>query len=173
MTMRIGICGTQCSGKSTLAKYIAAEKNLPLIADIAGDFKSRDTSLSQINIMHSQIGKENLYGDRFVTDRTVLDNIAYQMYLDPEIVLNGTEHDVGRHMINHPYDLIVFVNEYFKLIPSEHRSMDERQQKWVFHYLRGSINYFTNLFDIPLCTVNGSTQHRYNIIQEFLEYEYD
>lgn len=165
--MRIGICGTHCAGKTTLAKFIAERDGYELIADVAGDFINREQGSVQLDIAKAQMVRERLAGDNFVSDRTVFDNIAYQYEIDPSLYMNLSA-EYKEHLMEHPYDLIVFVDEYFPIEDAPHRSNSEVQQKWIYNFLRDNLSQFTLGYQIPYCVVFGPTEQRYEMICDFL-----
>ena len=90
--MRIGICGAQGTGKSTLAKVLAKELQLPLITEQARLVAKRMGVVSeselrqrpkkeqiefQINCLVQQIHAECSHPGGFVSDRTTIDNAVY------------------------------------------------------------------------------------------------
>lgn len=174
MSMRIGICGTQCSGKTTLAQFISDAQDLPFIADVAGKFTDRNTVEAQRLISIAQMDAEKMAGDYFISDRTIVDNMAYFQYVD-KTAAESMQLAWDAHMQEHPYDLMIFVAEYFPLEDSPHREMDEAQQKWVHKYIIDNVYKFTKHYKIPLLTVFGSTKQRYAMLCDawFKQYEYD
>ncbi len=164
--MRIGICGTQCSGKTTLAKYIANCEHIPALLDLAGQFDNRHLMSTQIAIADYQMQSERGHQDGFVSDRTIFDNIAYQSYLDPQFTFC---HQIYReHLQRCPYDLVVFVDEYFPIEDTGHRSINIEQQSYVYYFLKTRVPEYTRSASIPLVCVCGSTEHRYDMICDFL-----
>lgn len=87
--MKVYICGSHSCGKSTLARYISTQYNLPMISEVARIILSEqelqiDTLRSDINIadkyqsdvFERQLLEEKKYKD-FVSDRSLLDVLAY------------------------------------------------------------------------------------------------
>src|SRR5690606_10278039 len=90
--MKIGICGSQSTGKSTLAKLLAERLGLPLITEqarfvaqtmaIRSEIDLRATAPSvqarfQQKCLQAQKIAEMAHPNGFVSDRTVIDNAAY------------------------------------------------------------------------------------------------
>lgn len=88
--VRIAIIGPQGSGKSTLANTLAKVIRFPLITEVArtaarvlkipqdGMWLSPALgSLWQISIIYEQLASERRLNNAFVSDRSVIDNIAY------------------------------------------------------------------------------------------------
>ena len=85
---KIGICGAHGTGKTTLARIISEQYNLPIISQLMRNFwqeygvmdfeklpKDVRTTFQKESLLR-QIDAEDSTED-FVTDRTVLDQIAY------------------------------------------------------------------------------------------------
>lgn len=124
--MRIGIIGAHGTGKTTLAEKLAAEYNLPLIkeqARIVAKELGLDTLYNltleqriklQRGILEKQMAEEKKYYDQgFVSDRTVIDNLAYWYYYNLHNLATfefGTAlYKVREYLKELPYDLIVYV----------------------------------------------------------------
>lgn len=167
--MRIGICGTQCSGKTTLAKHIANCEHIPALLDLAGQFDNRHLMSTQIDIANYQMQSEWEHRGGFVSDRTIFDNIAYQSYLDPQFkFFHKMYPKYYDHLQRCSYDLVVFVDEYFPIEDTGHRSINIEQQSYVYYFLKTRVPEYTRSASIPLVCVCGSTEHRYDMICDFL-----
>ena len=88
--IRIYLCGTHSSGKTTLARWTADTYGIPLISEVARavlaemetDLVSLRTNLKfvrdyQQKIFKRQVAAEEKAGPTFVADRSGLDNLAY------------------------------------------------------------------------------------------------
>lgn len=88
--MKIGILGTACAGKTTLAKELSEYFKFDLIKEIARDYsKERLASeLIQYDILFKQIRAEMFADRNVITDRTIIDNyIHIERLLKPKLHL--------------------------------------------------------------------------------------
>lgn len=175
--MKIGIAGTHCSGKTTLANYLAMELNLPLIEEIAANYKEKDRQKmeTQLAILNSQIEAENQC-DSFVSDRTVFDNLCYCTYHFNVDMENRKEifDKCIRIFTKHallgkcaPYDVIVLIDDYFPLEDNGVRNLDIGQQQFI-HKLVHLCQNLMRLTGAKLIHVHGSTEARISQIMEAL-----
>ena len=154
--MRVGICGTHCSGKTTLARALAAEFDLALVEEVAAAFprESRGSLATQFAIQQAQIAAERAAGPDFVSDRTVLDNAAYIEWCARHVpqesplsvytaIWKGQDAAIA-HLLAAPYDLLVFVDEYFPPEENGVRSLDADQQVFVHKRLAGSLAFYVH-----------------------------
>lgn len=90
MSGRIYFCGSHGTGKSTLAKWLAAARGLPLIDEVASEVISRypvgfdalrvnvgAITTYQHSVFREQLAREAAHPGGFVSDRTALDSLAY------------------------------------------------------------------------------------------------
>ena len=77
--MKIGLIGTSCSGKTTLAKQLSEHFKFTLVEEIAREYFVEFLSLesTQYEILFKQIQREMWAGKNVVTDRTVIDNYIH------------------------------------------------------------------------------------------------
>lgn len=167
--MRIGICGTHCAGKTTLAKALSEKYGWPTILDVAASMPC-ETITDQLAIMSEQIGNEIFMVDRyggFISDRTVLDNWAYitRLYKDNESLCEMATYLKLYHLRCMPYDMIIFVNECFPIEDNGHRSTDVALQTYIFNLLTQDIRFVAMEDNIPVCVVKGSTEERIKQIE--------
>jgi len=171
--VKIAVCGTHCSGKSTLVDYISETLHIPPINEVAGHFseEERKNLATQLDILQSQIHEE-LSHDHFISDRSVIDNCAYIHFhahlKNMESVYKETKKFVNDYLNKHPYDLIIFVDEYFPLVDNGIRNLDANQQKDVFDYLKKHITHLSKRFNIPTLFISGNTHMRYKTVEEWL-----
>jgi nicotinamide riboside kinase len=171
--VKIAVCGTHCSGKSTLVDYISKTLEVPIIKEVAGRFteKERQNLATQLDILQSQMNEE-ISREDFISDRSVIDNCAYIRFHSHRnnipSVYKETKKFVNNYLTTQPYDLIIFVDEYFPLVNNGIRNLDENQQKIVFEYLKKHITAVAARYNIPLLVIRGSTRKRYELVKEWL-----
>jgi nicotinamide riboside kinase len=185
---RIGISGSHCSGKSTLVDALAARKEFegyPLIKEVAARFprEKRQFLATQLDIMTAQIEEEMKY-KFFISDRTVIDNIAYSLLNFEQSVAGKTELDTvmtrmkqfcsclaleSEYISRKPYDLMVFVDEMFPIEDNGNRCLNEEYQIWIYNFLKEEIYAAGNLYGIPVLYVEGSIEERIKMILAALE----
>jgi nicotinamide riboside kinase len=185
---RIGISGSHCSGKSTLVDALAARKEFeeyPLIKEVAAQFPRgrRQLLTTQFDIMTAQIKEEMKY-KFFISDRTVIDNIAYSLLNFEESVSGKTDIDTvmarmkqfcfclnleSEYIARRPYDLMVFVDEMFPIEDNGNRCLNEDYQVWIYNFLKNEIYAAGNINRIPVLYVEGSTEERISMILAALD----
>jgi GTPase SAR1 family protein len=181
---KIAICGSHSCGKTTLLNAltkISMFETYPVINELAAKYdpKSRESIEVQYKIMQHQAHAERIYIEnynKFISDRSVLDNIAY--------CTNSRNHVVNRnpkgesvyklcyalsynHLHKNPpaYDLLIFVDEILPFKHSPHRAYtDYKTQEFIFNYIKNELP----ILDIPKVYVSGTTQQRIDTIIDFL-----
>ena len=184
---RIGITGTHNAGKSTLVDALSKElEGYPLITEVAASYcrEERQHLATQFKIMLAQMREETKHV-YFISDRTVIDNLAYSTLnfeesvskeLDLDVVINKMKMfsaclDLERtYITTRPYDLMVFVDEMFPIDENdEKRCPNEKYQWWIHHFLKGEIGVTSALYRIPVIEVSGPTEKRVELIMKKLE----
>jgi nicotinamide riboside kinase len=180
---RIGICGTHCAGKSTLMEALHTEFNLPIITGVADKY-SRDARKdmdTQLNICVYQMVAENARASTgFVSDRTVIDNLAYGLmcrntnrgnsFCDYAIYDKMIE--VARsHLAIGAYDYIIFIDEYFPIEDNGTRCLSESAQKFVYDFIKRFILDYADECKkkgrkFPVIFVKGSPEERMKQVKE-------
>lgn len=172
--MRIGLCGTHCSGKTTLSGELAKALNHPLINEVAASYTERDRKFVyiQLEILQNQMERE-LALNRFVSDRTVFDNFAYLQYhatLNNFVITIGEVQEIiNQYMKIHPYDYVVFIDEFFPLVDNGQRNMEADQQKIIYGFLKEYAPAQCNKFNIPIIPITGNTPNRVQTIIDHIE----
>ena len=175
--MRIGISGTHCSGKTTLMRALGEKYNTYTIAGVADKFprESRNKLSVQTRIFKALVDAE-LVEPAFISDRTVFDNYVYLMRVysnEPKTIQSASV--VGNymgslftHLTKHPYDAIVFVDEWLDFEDNGTRNMKEDQIA-VFCDLDETMNFLPRIFNIPVIKVVGTTEERIDQVSGILD----
>jgi nicotinamide riboside kinase len=182
---KIGICGTHCCGKTTLVRVLNELLGYPLITEVADRFprETRGNLVTQMSIMGAQITEE-MKNPFFISDRTVIDNLAYSTLCFEESI-SGVA-DMGEvfartkqymlcaglgtdHLSHKPYDLIVFVDEMFPIEDNGNRCLNVDYQKWIFEFLKTESGVASINYGIPVIDVKGTTEKRIERILGSLE----
>jgi nicotinamide riboside kinase len=172
--MRIGLCGTHCSGKTTLSGKLAKSLGLPLINEVAASYTEKDRKYVyiQLEILQTQIERE-LASNSFVSDRTVFDNFAYLQYHATRnnfiVTIEEVQDIIDRYMKMHPYDYVVFINEFFPLVDNGQRNMELDQQKEIYDFLKVYAPAQCNKFNIPMISIAGNTSNRVQTITDHIQ----
>lgn len=134
--MRIGICGAQSVGKTTLLNALRSEdyfKDYSVCNEVTRTVKSwginineQGNDLTQRLIMMLHLENVTLYKN-MLTDRTALDCLVYTRYL---LSKSKVSVDTLRHInmlfwkIWGQYDLVIFINPEFPIVEDNVRSTD-------------------------------------------------
>lgn len=184
---KIAICGSHSCGKTTLLhsiRELTIFETYPVINEIAAKYpvKDRGKMETQFTIMqHQAIAEKTLiknYG-KFLSDRSVLDNIAYcnlvYNHIDnykkpkPTSILKKCEILSTMHLHAFPpsYDLLIFVDEILPYKESPHRNFNEyKEQVFIYEYIKKSLPDLK----IPTIYVSGTTTQRIDTILEYIKY---
>lgn len=187
--MRIGICGAESTGKTTLAKALAEELGLPLITEQARTV-AQEMGITDLNreypkelwdrfqwrCLEAQMAAELRHKD-FVSDRTVLDNLAYWLvdHATPENCWDTLEYwdRVEYHLgdiSSTVYDLIVFVRPTdTKLEFDGFRHRDLNHQLLIDRVLWSLITWADSISTTLFVWVRGTTEDRVRQVMEAMK----
>ena len=180
---RIGICGSHSCGKTTLFHELAKHlPEYPTVEETAGLFprETRGYMETQTAIMRVQIEKEKRCRPRMLTDRTVMDNLAYTNLIYDECPQTVEDAELfhfakaryNKHMMTTPYDLIVFVSECLPIENNGRRCMDPYYQFLIYRNLKGIVEGARKIFGgFDILYVKGSTDERIESIINHLDKE--
>lgn len=163
--MRIAMTGTHGTGKTTLARALAERLKMPLITDCARQVargmgiehvssitadKTRARKF-QWSVVHELMRAECNYPAGFVSDRSMLDCLAYW-----EAYHLGESTGYTCLCLHHHYDLLVYVLPEIPCADDGFRSTDERLRREVDVIIRGLLEYTKT----PVVKVTGTVEER-------------
>jgi len=166
--LTIGLCGAQGVGKSTLAKRLAEELNLPLITEQArkaagalglDKLPNPRTEVALSNAfqnlcLHYQIEEENKYPS-FISDRTTIDNALYYL-------MNNAFHGEPADNILYyqkcienakRYNLLVYIPIEFELKDDGFRDNNRFRQQEADFLIKGLLETMNPYYVIARGTV--------------------
>lgn len=153
--LRIGLTGAHSTGKTSVLntlKTICPDINY--ITEIAREFdikvEGANRTKVQIDILRAQMVAENKYYSKgFISDRTVIDNLAYFMAIENKYRDIRTTKIYNRivEMRLHRYDLIFYFPIEFPIVKDGFRFEDEGFQKKIDHNIllimkKNNVAYF-------------------------------
>lgn len=178
--MRVGLCGAQGVGKTTLAKELSTRLRIPRIEEqariaaheIGADRLSmlkKDPELGiefQNLCLNKQINSEFQAGSSFVSCRTTIDNVLYWMkwhaHNAGSLRTNEYYGKCSAHVKN--YDLIVYVPPEFDIEDDGFRSINKEYQREMDMLVQMLLAYYSPR---AMITVHGNVEARVRrVIQE-------
>jgi hypothetical protein len=181
---KVAICGSHSCGKTTLLqsiKKMAMFETYPVIHEIAAKFDpaSRTNIETQFRIMQHQAIAEKTYIEnygKFLSDRSVLDNIAYCTITHNHISNRNPKGEeifkrcyalsyAHLHKLPPSYDLLIFVDEILPFKSAPHRGYtDYKSQQFIYDFIKKELK----TLNIPQIFVSGTTQQRIDSIIDYL-----
>lgn len=166
--MRIGICGAQSVGKTTLLNALRSEKLLSNIkvrnevtrrvANYGLPINENGSDITQKLIMHEHIVNVFMYDD-FITDRTALDGIVYSHYLHE----NGRLTDETMTYVTNIfvklksyYDILFYIKPEFDIQNDGVRSIDTNFRDRIVELF----DQYIDTFRVPTVLLTGSVRER-------------
>lgn len=148
--MKIGLCGSHGTGKTTLANaFVTAHPEYKLITSASRDVRKLGYPINMDATVESQAATSMLRlaqqirgGDKFISDRTLLDSVAYNKY-QLENLWSGNESaqfwydtmdDISKDYIKR-YDHLIYIPIHFGLVGDGVRSEDAVYQKIIDQYI--------------------------------------
>lgn len=155
--MKLGISGSHSTGKSTLAKKLAKELSLPIVTESARSFEIHKVSSIekyseiQIKILQKQIQEELKY-DKFVTDRTVIDNLAYWMSICSNSASDSDNEYYICTVLNHlsNYDKFIYVPINLPVVDDGFRFISKPFQENIDDIIRTLLILYTDFIKVDV-----------------------
>lgn len=179
---RIGISGTHNCGKTTLMNALTTNDQFNDFAYVTGiadryNREDRKQMLTQECICNDIIASETSMhtdGISFIHDRTLADNLAYSRalyaYGDDQTkktrdIFKRIESKVYNYFNTNPYDLVIFIDEYFPIEDNGTRCTSEKTQVFVYRFLKSFYdalekNMNNNDKHLDIIRISGSTESR-------------
>ena len=178
--VKIGLSGAHCSGKTTLSRAVVMALSQTLNTDVyvihdlastvVGDKRNM---MTQFEIMNTQVVNENKHSKHnLVTDRTVLDNLAYCLYTQnygngDSWVFEKCIALAEEHLKASPYDTIYIVDNILPIEKSSHRNLTSRFSQVLIHdYIEDLAYTYEDILDIV--TIRGTTEE---MVRKVLKHE--
>lgn len=166
--MRIGICGAQSVGKTTLLNALRSEKILKdirvrnevtrRVASYGLPINEDGSDITQKLIMHEHMVNVFMY-DSFITDRTALDGVVYTHYLHE----NGKISDETMTYVTNIfvklkscYDILFYIRPEFDIQNDGIRSVDTAFRDRIVVLF----DQYVDTFRVPVIELSGSVRER-------------
>lgn len=165
--MRIGLTGSHGTWKSTIAKHF--QNQIKEIARWVIELKWKPDTLSkeelddfELVIMKRQIEAEQNMQDWFISDRTVIDVLAYANTMCRPSMTARLKDMAEMHLETNPYDLVFYIPIEFPLEKDGTRFEDDSYQKIIDL----QILKYLKRYKIPYITLTGTVEERLRKIEE-------
>lgn len=173
--MKIGICGTHSTGKTTLVEALRTEEyfkdyffdiNVTRWVREAGLPINENTSdaSQEINLV-KRIAHLNSF-DNMICDRTIIDVLAYST-AGKHISKRSLEYQRKLLDLNaHKYDYIFYLPMDIAVVDDGVRAIDPEYRKQIDNLIIDSLHYLDNIRELNVYMVKGSVRER---IQKILD----
>ncbi|MDD3653701.1 MAG: ATP-binding protein [Desulfotomaculaceae bacterium] len=179
--MKIGISGAQGTGKTTLARALSEELDLPLVEEQARLLTAREYGYKTPRELHEQtelgqqfqwrclelqMAAEDKLPGGFISDRTVIDNAVYWMKWHSREAKSEDNMRYYRTVENRArdYDFIIYVPPEISLVANGFRNPDRAYQEEI-DFL---ITLFLTSFVQAYITVAGDLATRVRQVERYL-----
>ncbi len=160
--MRIAVIGTHSTGKTTLAKALSRELNIPVIEECARSHDIKHASVEeyikiQENILAEQIKAESKH-QNFISDRSTIDNLAYWIHSCAPMVDAVTNRSYTKTALEN----VTTYTNIFLLVPEFYPRDDGFRDTNIIYQLQiaETINTILYLHQIPHHVLSGSVDER-------------
>lgn len=164
------------------------EFDYPVIDGVADKYSipERKSMEIQFQICADQIRTEMETVDKFgsfISDRTVIDNLAYgklcrdasfgNSFVD-SVIYYDMRKMVSKHLVNDSYDLVVFVAEYFPIEDNGLRCVSKAAQMFVYDFIKDFLKEWETVSRLtgrpfPVLVVKGTTEERVKAVKEYVQ----
>lgn len=180
---RIGIFGTQSVGKTTLLNALRSEpglKDFTFLTNMtrsvmADGFKINEQGDDRTQMEICRRHAENvILHEHFITDRTMIDCLAYSVYLyRRDRIKKATMENVekyARHLLP-SFTYLIYLPIEFDIVPDGTRSLDPEFRKEIDEIMSDSDTYarFTGNTSIKVHRMSGSVVQRTNKVYELIK----
>jgi len=180
--MKIGIVGSHCVGKTTLAKALSQHLSLPLIEEQLRSSQRQfleigyPTLNSIINTMwyphfvfdliRRQIECEDKESDSFISDRTVMDYYIYYQHLSTAPV---SQKEILKSVVSDrfskQYDNIIYLPIAFPIVGDGYRDTDSDFREQMDVHILEATKHHEGFFALNAQTVNDRVAETLNFLK--------
>lgn len=171
MNMRIAIIGSQSCGKTTLGRELSKRLDLPMISELARRWDIEKVSQTELidiqkELLNLQIEEESKY-ERFISDRSTIDNMAYWLHN----VANIVSYDDNRQYKMKALMNICKYSHIFLLVPEFYPKGDGFRSTDIIYQMRidAIIQTILYLKSVRHYKLTGSIENRVQQAMEILD----
>jgi nicotinamide riboside kinase len=181
--MNIAFSGAQCTGKTTLIKQLTPtfnELGLDIITEIARELSKRGFEVNDeaenYDKTQDEIAKIHAFnsnsGTDTVTDRCLIDSLAYSLYLfiNGKLSVEACERHrkiFDKHIKD--LDIVFYLPIEFPLIDDGFRSLDEEFRNRI----AGTMESIISILEIDVVVLTGTLEERVETVKNKLKEKYN